>query len=173
MMGLFAVFLSLAWVAIVFAVVILVTLMLPKRWWRTLIRVVLVLVLIPIPLVDEYFGKAQFENMCKEKARVHMAPNAAGKTVYLQEPQRADVPGTWVPISTTAWRFVDAATGEVIVSYDIVQALGGRFTRGLSEGGAPYSFTGYCAPKGAPRTEQAFQKLGIKYVEPPKKRTGG
>lgn len=148
MMGFFVLFLAVMWVAIVGAVVIVVTLVLPKKWWRTLVRTVLILVLIPAPLVDDYLGGKQFEELCIANSEIRVAPNSAGKTVYLQETKRTIVPGTWVPIVSTPWRFVDANTGEVLVSYNTLQASGGHFTRGLSEGGVPLTFRANCEPGG-------------------------
>lgn len=148
MMGFFVQFLAILWLAIVCAIAVAGTLMLPKKWWRTVTRIVLVLVLIPVPLVDEYFGKKQFEELCKENAKIQIAPNSAGRTVYLQEPQRVHIPETWVPVISTQWRFIDATTGQVVVSYNTLQASGGRFTRGLSEGGVPLTFRAYCEPGG-------------------------
>lgn len=167
MMGLLDIFLVLLWLAIVVAIAVVTTLVLPKRPWRAVIRIVLILILLPVPLADEYFGKKQFEELCKENANVSVAANAEGKTVYLRADAKVGLAGTWVPISMQPWRFVDVNTGEVIVSYNTLVANGGRFTRGLTESGVPYTFEGHCAPKGRPASAAAFAKLGIKYIERP------
>ena len=46
------------------------------------------------------------------------------------------------------WRFVDAQTGETVVSYNRLGAVGGRLvqTFGFSEGKVPLLFNGTCVP---------------------------
>ncbi|QJQ05988.1 hypothetical protein EJG51_009135 [Undibacterium piscinae] len=65
------------------------------------------------------------------------------------------------------WRFVDATTGELVLSYNILHATRSWFR--LSESGYPFTFKGYCEPKSSPATVETFAEYGITYIEPPKK----
>jgi hypothetical protein len=118
-------------------------------------------------VVDEYFGEKQFEVLCKENKNVQISPKASGKTVYLQRTKRTEISQTWVPIVLTSWRYVDLETEEVVLSYNTLQALGGRFTRGLSEGGVPQTFAGYCDPPSRPVGAKAFKELGMNLIDRP------
>jgi hypothetical protein len=144
-----------------------------SRSWANATRLILFLALLPLPLVDEIVGKWQFERLCRENAEIKIdRATAAGRTVYYQSQPASDVSGTWVPVRRLPQRFVDATTEELVVSYDLLRARGGRFARlfGLSDSGAaPLLFEGSCAPKNRPASIETFKPLGINYIERPRK----
>jgi hypothetical protein len=170
MTGIYLVFAFLIWLLLLYGIVVVVTIMLPKRWWRALIRVLLFIGLLPFPLVDEIFGKAQFEQLCKENSTIQVdRAKAVGKTVYLADLADSEIKGTWVRVVSKPWRYVDVKTGETVVSYNTLQAVGGRFIRalGISEGDVPLTFKSTCVPSNRPAAAKAFRELGINYIERP------
>ena len=163
-------FVAVFWLVIAFYFVKLVTLVLPITWWRFLVRMALFLALLPLPLIDEIVGKRQFEKLCSEHATIQIdRAKAVGKTVYLAVQPDVEIKGTWVRVVLKPWRYVDATTGETVVSYDTLRAVGGRLIRalGISEGGIPLTFKSTCVPTNRPASLQSFRELGIDYVEPP------
>jgi hypothetical protein len=124
--------------------------------------------LLPLPLADEIGGRRQFERLCAENALVQVNRAAAsGKTVYLARTPDIEVPGTWVHIVRKPWRFVDASTGKTIVSYDTLMADGERLIRmlGISEGGVPLTFKGFCEPKDARDVVKLLKELQLTQVQ--------
>ena len=135
-----------------------------------MIGVLLCLALLPMPLIDEIVGKKQFEQLCRENSMIQVdLTKAAGRTVYLADLPDVEIKDTWVRVVLKPWRFVDAGTGEVVVSYNTLMASGGKFVHALplSEGRVPLSFAGSCAPANRPASKQAFANLGINYIERP------
>jgi hypothetical protein len=141
--------------------------------WVMPSRILLSLAILPVPLIDEIIGGRQFEQLCKENSTIQVdRVKAAGKTVYLADRPDMAIEGTWVPIRMQPWTFVDATTGETVVSFNTLIAGGGRFIRtlGISEGGVPLTFRSTCVPENRPLTVEGFQELGINYIEPPIKK---
>ncbi len=175
MTGLLLLVVMVVWLVVVNWIGKFVTTKLPERWWRTPARVLILVALLPLPLVDEIIGGRQFEQLCKENSTIQVdRVKAVGKTVYLNSLPETNVQGTWVPISVHYWRFVDATTGELVVSYNTLRATGGRLIRalGISEGNVPLTFKSSCEPKGSPASIEAFENFGITYIEPPIKKNG-
>jgi hypothetical protein len=131
--------------------------------------------LLAAPLADELIGGRQFEQLCKDNATIQVdRATAVGKTVYFVPQPAIEVKGTWVRVVLKPQRFVDARTGETVVTYNELIAGGGRLIRtlGISEGGVPLIFKGTCAPENRPSSIQTFAAFGIKYIEPPTAKNG-
>ena len=112
-------------------------------------------------------GGRQFKQLCEANSTIHVdRATAAGRTVYLAETPDVEIKGTWVRVVLKPWRFVDAMTGELVVSYNTLQAQGGRFLK-VSEGHEPLTFNGYCAPAESPASVETFRPYDINYIEPP------
>ena len=175
MSGLYLLLIALVW----FALVLLLAYKLTLRVKNTILRVVLALlligVLLPLPLVDEFVGERQFEQLCADNAAIQVdRATAVGKTVYFVPQPTVKVEGTWVPIVMKPKRFVDATTGETVVSYNELMASGGLFVRiiRISEGGVPLIFRSTCVPADRPGSTKTFEPFGIKYIEPPVTKPG-
>ena len=146
----FLLFLAAIWIVVAFWIAWIVTRILPASGWRALVGALLFVVLVPLPLADEIFGKAQFERLCEENATIHVdRARAAGRTVYLADLPDTQAPGTWLRITVTPWHFLDSKSNELVISYNVLWSAGGHFIRalGLTEGGVPLTFRGYCQPK--------------------------
>lgn len=129
MIGIYLLFLLGVWTAFVAWLSVKITKRLPESKWRPLIGIALFIMLLPLLLIDEMVGKRQFERLCRENSTIYIAPDAKGRTVYLAETPDKVAKGTWVRIVLHPWRYVDATTGETIVSYNSFQAGGGWFMR--------------------------------------------
>ena len=174
MSGLFLLVVSGAWVALLALVAYVLTWRVKDAILRFVVCAIFVAFLLPLPLADEILGKTQFEQLCRENATIELdRDKAAGKTVYLASTPDVEIQNKWLRIVMQRRRYVDINTGEVEVSYNMLQADGGRLAQALpfSEGHVPLTFLNYhCAPKDRPASAQAFEALGIKYIKSPETR---
>ena len=160
-------FLAALWIAAAYRIARIATRILPASGWRALVGVLLFLVLLPLPLADEIVGKVQFERLCEEDATIHVdRAKAAGRTVYLADLPSSEASGTWVRIVVKPWHYLDAKTNEVVISYNVLWASGGRVIRTLGDtGGAPLTFRGYCQPKNLVSPDKLFEELKVKRIQ--------
>ena len=97
---------------------------------RTALKLLIFVVLISLPFVDEVIGKYQFEALCKangiENANVS---KARGKRVKLEYLERGFLDGTVMPIKVDDILFKTADTGEVLIQYKDYYAFGGWLMR--------------------------------------------
>ncbi len=175
MTGLLLLGIAVIWlvVALVISIVVFRILPKPKRLWRIPFALILFFVLIPLPLIDEIVGKRQFERLCKDNSTIQVdRAKAAGRTVYLAQTSDVDIKGTWVRIVLQPRRFVDATTGEIVVSFNDLIAVGGRFIQmlGISEGSVPLTFKGWCQPGDRNTLENLFKELKITLIRRPLKK---
>lgn len=146
MLGMYILFLAMVWLGVAIGLVLLVTKILPERWWRDPLRALLIVALLPLPIVDDILGGIQFKRLCKENSVIHVdRATAEGRTVYLADDPLRELSGTWVPITVVQWRYVDAKTGDTVLSYNVLEAASGLFH--LTS--VPLTFKGYCAPGGS------------------------
>jgi hypothetical protein len=152
------------WFIISVFLVAFITKRLSGRWWANLLRVLIFIILLVLPLGDEIIGGYQFRELCREEAVVEVdREQATGKTVFLANSEYQRVPDTWVPVNRQRWRYLDAHTQKVLVSFSVLQAKGGLLIRslGISETNAPLTFKGYCAPL---NETSIFRELNIKKI---------
>lgn len=161
MMGLFLLVVASLWLFAVAGLVVLVTRKLPARWWKAPLRLVLIVVLLPLPLIDEIVGGIQFRRLCEQHQTIYVAPNAKGRIAYLTVSPRTEVKGTWVPVRLQEFRYLDATTGETLVRYSTLFAGHGFFH--LSD--APLTFKAWCEPNGEVDIERLLQEVGITQVQ--------
>ena len=119
-----------------------------KSVWRTAAKVMIFLLLIALPFVDEVVGKYQFESLCTangiESADV---TKAKGKKVKVEYGERQLVHGTILPIKESDAFLKNADSGEVLIRYKNYYASGGWLMRytwislGTSQ---PMIFGGFC-----------------------------
>ncbi|WP_301100280.1 hypothetical protein [Propionivibrio sp.] len=173
MTGIYLLFVALIWLALVVWLSKVSTRKLSGTGWRIPVGLLMAAVLFPLPLIDEIIGGRQFEQLCKENSMIQVdRATAVGKTVYLLQIPDVEIKDTWVRVVLKPWRFVDATTGELVLSYNSLMAAGGRFIRtlGISEGGVPLIFHGSCEPRNSPASAQTFKDFEINYIEPPIKK---
>ena len=175
MTGLFLLLVALIWLAVVIGLSTFVTRKLPMATWRIPSAMVVFVVLLPLPLIDEIVGGWQFERLCQENSAIQIdRVTAVGKTVYLADLPDVDISGTWVHVVLHPRKFVDATTGELVVSFNDLIAVGGRFiqTLGISEGGVPLTFKGWCQPGDQYTLEKILKDLNMTLIRRPTKSNG-
>lgn len=173
MIGFYFFFLLGVWTVLIAWLSVVITKRLPDSKWRSIIGMVLFALLLPMVLIDEMVGKLQFEKLCQENSTIYIAPDAKGRTVYLANIPEEYVGGTWVRIWEQKWRYIDATTGETIVSYNTLAAGGGWFVRTFYyEHEGPFLFRGAYSPPNRPVNVEMFQKLGINRIDRPKHNFG-
>lgn len=158
------------WAALSAALSFAVTKRLKTAPVRRLLALTLWVVLLPLPVIDELIGAMQFARLCGDYQQVHVAVTATtGRTVFLEASPTSSVEGTLIPVLIQPWRFVDANTRELVVSFNTLSAGAGRLAQisRISESGTPLTFHGTCLPSNAPMSEKAFSRLGIALYESP------
>lgn len=116
-----------------------------------LIAYILVLILFPLPVIDEIVGAVQMNRLCEKNATYRLGvPDPEGRvTRYRSDPQDERMSGTAVPIFHTRVYYVDTATGETVVTYDRYKAGAGVLGRTFfswSATGNPFIGRSYCSP---------------------------
>ncbi|GKS84258.1 hypothetical protein AVMA1855_08920 [Acidovorax sp. SUPP1855] len=121
---------------------------LPDRPWRVWVKWLIFAFLMPLPLIDEIVGGWQFARLCKANV-VHVNSGfPRGQQVYEVVTPSMQVGGTFVSVRKLEFRFLDVATGKVVVSFDQFHAEGGRLFPGFDSGHEPLTFKGECHPNG-------------------------
>lgn len=63
------------WLVVVIALTVWIPRVLGDGWPRTIARLILFPVLLILPIVDEWIGRRQFEQLCQREAVVHLSPD--------------------------------------------------------------------------------------------------
>jgi|SRR6185369_4572617 len=158
------------WLAIDSWLSINITRKLTNATWRIPVAALIFAVLLPLPLIDEIVGGRQFEQLCRENSTIQVdRATAVGRTVYLAQADDLDIKGTWVRVVLQPRRFVDATTGETVISFNDLIAAGGLFIRtlGISEGSAPLIFKRWCQAADQYALDKLFKELGISLIRRP------
>lgn len=111
-------------------------------------------VLLAAPVVDEVIGMRQFEQLCKERAVMHVSPEAS-QVKRAQHPNLAiaNLPGYWIKIESQPISYIDIDTGKPFVTYEGLHTKGGRVA-GIALMGGTHS----CWPKDA---SEVLKRLNI------------
>ncbi len=168
MTGLLLLLLAAVWLTLVTAVAYYSTKRIDSVVWRSAIGLLMLAVLLPLPLINEIVGKQQFDKLCEENNTIHVnRVTAVGRTVYLAESTDVEIKGKWLRFVLKPWRYVDAKSGETVVSYNRLMADGGLFFRmiRISEGNVPFIFKGLCYPGELVRLNELFQELNITQIQ--------
>lgn len=100
-------------------------------------------VLVVVPVVDELVGMRQFEQLCKERAVVHVSPEVGQvKRAKTADLPTVDIPGYWISIRSQPVVYLDADTGKPFIAYEGLHTKGGRIA-GIALMGGMHS----CWPK--------------------------
>ena len=91
-------------------------------------------ILLPVPVCDELIAAPQFRRLCAVGTRIEFDPSTIrGKTIYStvnQSPNPRVTVGTlhgyYIP-----WRYYDATTKDLVVSYKTYDIRGGLLVRSL------------------------------------------
>ena len=151
MTGLFLIAVVVVWAWIAVFIARALTIRVKRALVRRLGATILALVLLPLPVADELIAAPQFRTLCEDGTKVKFDPlTIRGKTIFSNVNPTPDpritvgtLHGYYVP-----WRYYDAATKELVISYRTYYIKGGLLIRllGISEKQAPLTFEGSCAP---------------------------
>lgn len=168
MSGLFLLLVVFAWLA----AVVLLTHWIMKRVSfkpkvvRAVMALLIFILLLPLPVVDEIIGGYQYRTLCREKAVLRIdAEKAKGRTVRVViDPSNEILQGTAIMIYHSHLSFRDVNTSEEIASYNRYVAKGGWFIRmlGISGNNAPLTIG---LPGCSPENSGTFPKqYGLKLI---------
>ena len=146
MLGLYLLLILGLWICFAFFISKMIVENIIKPKHPFIVKLLIITVLLPLPLIDEIIGARQFEKLCQENSIQVNREKARGRTVYLAGPEYVEIKGTMVRITARPWRLLDATTDELVVSYNRLHASGGWLvhTFGFSEGRVPLTFKGTC-----------------------------
>lgn len=101
-----------------------------KRPWNMVAKILVFVVLIVAPFIDEVIARHQFEALCRRDG-VQSADlsRAAGKKVRVEYGPRVDVEGVATPVQESLVSYRDAETGEVLLRHKDYYAAGGWLMR--------------------------------------------
>jgi hypothetical protein len=150
MTGLYLLVVAGIWLAAVLLLSTLVASKVSPAQWSSPVRVLIVVVLLPLPLIDEIVGGRQFEQLCAATSEIQIdAASTAGRTVWFGDSQRTQFRVGAIQVTQARRNYVDAKTQEPIYHYFRLETKGGWLVShlGISEGGSPLLFNAVCQPK--------------------------
>jgi hypothetical protein len=113
-----------------------------NRNLQLLVQGLIIVILSPLPLADEILGKREFEQLCRENETIFVDKvNAVGRTVYLENMDHEYLTNKWLKIREHNWRYLDATTNELVLSY---KEFGAERTWLDGNAGRPLLFNGIC-----------------------------
>lgn len=126
---------------------------------RSGFKALVFVVLLPLPLLDEIIAQPQFSALCRELAVVTVHEHASrGRTVTRSGLPPEPVPGVMVPVALRKWLYVDAATGQPVMSFNTLEAGAGKLASalGTTRPASPLVFAGTCEASGRQRMFDAL-----------------
>jgi hypothetical protein len=116
-------------------------------------QALVLVVLLPLPLIDELLAKQQFDALCRgegtlqAQVRAQMqAVLAAGNPVRLQALAPEQMSGTLVPVLRHPQLYIDASTQQALASFNTLEAQAGKLARLMGRVTHPLTFSGRCGP---------------------------
>jgi hypothetical protein len=158
------------WITAVTLITYFLTRRLSKRWTTYVIRILLLIMLLPLPVIDEIIAGQKFRALCREKAVVTVeTKETREKQVRLGSAEDTPVGLLGVQIRQSRRNFIDAQTEAPVYHYYSFTAGGGWLIRalGISETNRPLTFKRSCRPD---KLESISNELGVTDADLPKTR---
>ena len=171
MSGIIALFVLGVWIACAYFLTSHISKFLVKKSWKntwkkTPIFLGLFFVLLILPIVDDVIIGVEFRSLCKKNSTIQVDRDSVrGKAVYLDELESIKIEGFLMEATLKEFKYLDAKTDEVVVSFDSFTASGGILNNIFSSLLGPLTFKGRCQPGGVVRTVSLFKELGITDVD--------
>jgi hypothetical protein len=160
--GLYFLLVAMLWLAISIVLAVAVSRRISPGSRRTVIGMLAVAVLLPVPFVDQIVGAIQFKRVCARTEGIQVnREKTKDRTVYRVYIPPSQIGGTWLPVYETQWRFADMETGEVLLSYRTFEARPG-FIRVT-----PLMFNPNCGPAGHTNARALVRQFGMILGERP------
>lgn len=112
MIGLSVIFVMVIWFLIVelFARIV-VKKLIKNSFIKFIIVLALIVIIYPLPLIDEILAKPQFEKLCKDYSKIYINENLKAKYVYFDEDVHySKIKNTWVNVVNKPWVYRDVKT---------------------------------------------------------------
>ncbi len=156
------------WLALCVSIARVISKQIHRAWLSGFVFLGIVIVGFPLPIMDEILAKPQLKQLCDENAEVYVAPDARGKTVYLEKLKYVAITDKWIPMHMRQRRYVDIDTKEVVVAYNKVSATGGKLMQffPFMEGKGTIVISGRCSSYPSV-SDQDLSSYGVVRVKRP------
>jgi hypothetical protein len=160
--GLIMLMVAFIWLGIVVLIARFIATYIRNLNLQLLVQGLIIVVLTPLPLVDEILGKREFEQLCLENKTISVDKvTAVGRVVYLDF-KHENIKSKWLKIRLVNWRYLDATTNELVLGYKEFEAER-TWLRGNA--GTPFLFKGVCSGEDKfSHKEQLFKELKINEI---------
>jgi len=160
--GLIVLFIIGLWVFLVTKLTKFLSKWIPVCKFSPALKVLLFILLLVMPFMDEIIGGFQFRALCKAEAvAIYDEAKVRGKMVHNQSAEEYHFTNTILPTYKIVSRFADHTTNEEILSYVTLRSDGGWLSRWIDFNGnhGPQTFDGSCSGG-----NYLFENLNIKSV---------
>ena len=144
--------------------------LLARLWWRWPVAALAFPTLLVAPLMDEIIGGREFAALCEANSRIRIHQDSArDRPVYEASAQFTRVGDTRLPVMSRLSEFVDADTGDTLISYREYSTQGGWLSEWLrfSDSREPLTFVGGCNPGGRGRLAALLEERNMTLVRRP------
>lgn len=167
--GLIVFFIIGLWIFLVSKLTGFLSRWIPASKFSTVLKVLLFVLLLVTPFMDEIVGGFQFRALCKAEAQLkYDEAKLANKTVYPQTINLGDLKSMTVQGNSYIETYTEAKTHELLMSYKVLNADGGWLSRWIDFNSVsdPYTFTGHCGP-GGDKVTLLLKHLNVTVIEKP------
>lgn len=162
MIGLSVIFVIVIWVFLVTKLTGFLGKLLPANQFSAPLKVLLFILLLVMPFMDEIIGGFQFRALCKTEAvAIYDEAKVRGKTVHDNQSsaERYNFTNTILPTYKLTSKYADHATNKLLITYVSLYSDGGWLSRWIDFNGdhSPQTFDGSCSGG-----DYLFENLNIK-----------
>lgn len=125
---------------------------------NTTSSVLIFLVLLFAPIMDQLIGSAQFNALCKQLAPAYVNPNIKPFSTLRLKSEVVQVSGVAIPIKKKITRYVDDRSNSVVAEYATIRTQNGLLWRTLFSLDGPGS---YCDSPGRMQMHKSLKSLII------------
>ena len=164
--GLIVLFIIGLWIFLVSKLATFLSRLLPANKFSPALKVLLFVLLLVMPFMDEIIGGFQFRALCKAETHIEYDKNKlVNMTVYSDLLDEVKIAGMAVPVSSQAWNYPNVETKELLLSYKVFDADGGWLSRWIDFNSVhqPYTFKGHCGP-GWTKVDELFKNLNVTVI---------
>lgn len=162
--GLIIISIILLWIFLVKKLTIFLSKWIPVSKFSPALKVLLFILLLVMPFMDEIIGGFQFRALCKTEAvATYDKEKVYGKTVHHQSAEVFYFTNTILPTYKQTWKYADHTTNEELISFVELHSDGGWLSRWINFNSisSPMTFDGIC---GGDYRGYIFQGLNVKLV---------
>lgn len=155
----------LLWFWAVVAIARMLTSKLEPAWVKSLVTLLAIAVIIPLPVADDIIGGFQYRSLCsKEGLREDQFRIAAGKQLLEEDGSKSRTSGTLLTVTEQTVTYRSYPDNRELIRYKYFDSKGGWLSHliGFPEGNPPYTFNGsWC---GGPPLQELLNRYQIKIL---------